>query len=73
MPTMKLIDSASDLGLDYLLRPVFPNTYSKYGNLIKPNSLRTHSGPSPEKHTIKGINVDVQTDLGFRCPYMVRR
>ena len=39
--------AASDQGLHCLLRPVFPNTYSKYGNFIKSNPLGSHPGSAP--------------------------
>ena len=39
--------AASDLGLHCLLRPVFPNTSCKYGNLIKSNPHRIHPGSAP--------------------------
>ena len=39
--------AASDLGLHCLLRPVCPNTLSKYGNSIKSNPFRNHPGSAP--------------------------
>ena len=39
--------AASDQGLHSLLRPVFLNTKSKYGNVIKSNNLRNHPESAP--------------------------
>ena len=37
-----------DLGLHCLLRPVFPKSWSNYGNLVKLNLRRNHPGSVPE-------------------------
>ena len=38
---------ASDVGLGCLLRSVYPNMWSKCGNLIKSNRFRNHPGSIP--------------------------
>ena len=50
--------TASDLGLHYMLRPVFPNMKSKYGYLLKLNPLRNNPGSAPEKSCLRGLGPD---------------
>ena len=62
-------NAASDLGLHGLLRPVCPNMWSKYGNLIKSNSLRNHPGsvPALPDQSDIGDEIFVKRDNYFRC------
>ena len=48
-PDQMLHSAASDLGLHCLLRPICPNTKSKYGNMIKSNHLWNPPGSTPDK------------------------
>ena len=54
-------NAASELGLHCLLRPVFPNTLSKHGILIKSNPLRNCPGSAPEQQ------MPEQVDQGLLC------
>ena len=56
--------AASDLGPLCLLRPVFPNTYSTHGNLIKPNPSEIILDPPLT------LNSDAESNHKWAAPFI---